>query len=305
MKKWAFYKEGEEWHRIGVYAALAKEKEEPGLWRRRTYYSTHFPASVRLRMNIRKSPKGKFLFAYNPGQDAEIERLGGGESLAHYLYKVAISELGETTLKISNLNKDIDVRFIDAQTEKRVYIDGRYYDIDVFVKFQSPSEYQLKWGGELGIEVHNTNPVVGQKLKDLKALRIPIIEVGVNEKLAYKTSEEYSTPESERGHIEFLKERFAEYLWGKVLSDPKSLEYLENENADLHNMINQLKQRVNASEISHEQTQRTLEEYKVRVKQQNSSLAEKENLAVNLGRELTRLRSMGILRFIWFKLTNR
>lgn len=305
MKKWAFYKEGKEWHRIGVYAALAKEKEEPGLWRRRTYYSTHFPASVRLRMNIRKSAKGKFLFAYNPGQDAEIERLGGGESLTHYLYKVAISELGDTTLKISNLKKDIYVRFTDAQTEKRVYIEDRYYDIDVFVKFESPSEYQLKWGGELGIEVHNTNPVIGQKLKDLKALRIPIIEVGVNEKLAYKISEEYSTPESERKHIEFLKERFAEYLWGKVLSDPKSLEYLENENAHLHDMINQLKQRVNASEISHEQTQRTLDEYKVRVKQHKLSLVEKENLASNLGRELTRLRSMGLLRLIWFKLNNR
>lgn len=305
MKKWAFYKEGDEWHRIGVYAALAKEKEEPGLWRRRTYYSTHFPASVRLRMNIRESSKGKFLFAYNPGQDAEIERLGGGESLAHYLYKVAISELAETTLKISNLNQDINVRFTEAQTEKRVYIDDRYYDIDVYVKFESSSEYQLKWGGELGIEVHNTNPVVGQKLKDLKALRIPIIEVGVNEKLTYKTSEEYSTPESERNYIQFLKERLSKYLWGKVLSDPKSYEYLEKENAHLLKLVDQLKQNVKTSEINHEQTKRTLEECKILVKQQNSSLIEKENRAVNLDRELTRLISMGIFRFIWFKLTKR
>lgn len=305
MKKWAFYKEGEEWHRIGVYAALAKEKEEPGLWRRRTYYSTHFPASVRLRMNIRKSSKGKFLFAYNPGQDAEIERLGGGESLAHYLYKMAISELGGTTLKISNLNKTIDVKFTAVQTEKRVYIDDRYYDIDVFVKFKSSSEYQLKWGGELGIEVHNTNPVIGQKLKDLKTLRIPIIEVSVNEKLAYKTSEELSTPESERNYIEFLKERFAEYLWGKVLSDPKSYEYLEKENAHLLKMVDQLTQNVNASEDSHNQTRRTLEEYKLRVKQQNSSLVEKDNLTVTLEQQLSRLKSMGAFRFIWFKLTNR
>ncbi|WP_010323062.1 hypothetical protein [Marinobacterium stanieri] len=115
MKKWAFYKEGTEWRKIGLYAALAKEKEEPGQWRRRTYYSTHSPASVRLRMHIRKSSKGTFSFAYNRGQEAEIERLGGGESLIHYLYKIAISELSHTTLKLYNLNKDVKVKFTETK----------------------------------------------------------------------------------------------------------------------------------------------------------------------------------------------
>ena len=93
MKTWAFYKNGEEWHRIGLYAVLAREKVEPNLWRRRTYYSTHSPSNIRLKTNIRQSSKGTFSFAYNPGQEAEVARLGGGETLIYYLYKIAISEL--------------------------------------------------------------------------------------------------------------------------------------------------------------------------------------------------------------------
>ncbi|MCG7981854.1 MAG: hypothetical protein JAY90_03775 [Candidatus Thiodiazotropha lotti] len=305
MKKWAFYKDGEEWHRIGVYAALAKEKEEPGLWRRRTYYSTHSDASVRLRMNIRKSPKGQYLFAYNPGQDTRIERLGGGESLAHYLYKVAISELKNTTLKISNLKKDIRVQFIEAETEKRVYIDDRYYDLDVFVKFKSSSEYQLKWGGELGIEVHNTNPVIGQKLRDLKELRVPVIEIGVNKNLAYKTVEEYSTPESERDYIEFLKGRLTDHLWGKVLSDPKSVEYLEKENSYLIDLVGQLKEKLANSEIHLKQAKLSLEKSEQRIKQQGALLIEKDSFSNDLEVQLKRHRNMGVFSFFWYKLTNK
>lgn len=305
MKKWAFYKEGDEWRRIGVYAALAKEKKEPGRWRRRTYYSTHSPESVRLRMNIRKSPKGKFLFAYNPGQDIEIARLGRGESLVHYLYKIAISELNHTTLKISNLNKNISVQFTETQTEKRVHIDDRYYDLDVFVKFKSDSDYQLKWGGELGIEIHNTNPVRGQKLKDLQMHRVPIIEIEVNKYLAYKIEEEYSTPELERIYVESLKERLSEYLWSKVLSDPKSLEYLEKENSHLVKLIGQLKESLNNSKKIHDKMESDLEECKLKIEQKNALLREKESLLTTLRAQLTKFKHMGIIRFLWYKLTNR
>jgi len=305
MKKWAFYQEGKEWRKIGLYAALSKEKEEPNQWRRRTYYSTHSPASARLRMHIRKSSKGTFSFAYNRGQDTEIERLGGGESLVHYLFKIAISELSYTTLKLSNLNKDIKVEFTDTQIEKRVHVGDRYYDLDVFVKFISSSEYQLKWNGELAIEVHNTNPVVGQKLKDLKALRIPVIEVDVNKKLAYRTSDEYSTPELEREYVDFLKEHLSQYLWSKVLSDPKSIDYLEKENSNLIEHVKQLRECLNNSEALLKQERDSLIESERRQKQSISSLTEKDKLLSNLKAQLERLKSMGFLRFLWFKLTGK
>jgi len=305
MKRWAFYKEGGEWYRIGIRAALSKERLEPGVWRKRSYFSTHYPPSVRLKMHIRRSPRGKYLFAYNPGQDAEIESLGGGESLAHYLYKIAISELSQTTLKLSNLNKDVKVQFIESEIEKRVYIEDRYYDLDVFVKFISSSEYQLKWGGELGIEVHKTNPVIGRKLADLKALRIPVIEIDVNKKLAYKTPEEDSTAESERVYVEYLKGRLSEYLWSVVLSDPKSLEYLEKENTELIKLVNRLKDELYDSQSSYKQTVSDLKEYKSQVKKNTALLVQKESRLNFLKNELVKFKKMRTLRFLWYKLTDK
>lgn len=305
MKKWAFYKEGLEWRKIGLYAALSKEKEEPGQWRRRTYYSTHSPANARLRMHIRESSKGTFSFAYNQGQEAEIERLGGGESLVHYLFKIAISELSHTTLKLSNLNEDVTIHFVDAQTEKRVHIEDRYYDLDVFVKFTSQSKYQIKWNGELAIEVHNTNPVNGQKLKDLKALRIPVIEVSVNKKLAYKTSEEYSTPKSEREYIEFLKGQLSEYLWSKVLSDPKSIDYLENENYELIKNVKELREQLDHSKALLEKEKENLLESKRMLNDANLKLTEKNKLVSKLRTQVEGLKTMGVFRFLWFKLAGR
>lgn len=305
MKKWAFYKEGEEWQKIGLYAALSKEKKEPGQWRRRTYYSTHSPSSVRLRMHIRKSSKGTYSFAYNRGQDAEIERLGGGESLAHYLFKIAISELSHTILKLSNLNEDVTVQFVDSQIEKYVQIADRYYYLDVFVKFTSQSKYQIKWNGELAIEVHNTNPVVGQKLKDLKALRIPVIEVSVNKKLAYKISEEYSTPILEREYINFLKSRLSKYLWSKVLSNPKSVEYLENENYELNKSVKKLRDQLDLSKTLFEQEKEKLLESKRQLNNVKSKLVEKDKLEFKLRTQVESLKAMGFFRFIWFKLAGR
>lgn len=305
MKKWAFYKDGEEWRKIGLYAALSKEKEEPGQWRRRTYYSTHSPASTRLRMHIRESSKGTFSFAYNRGQETEIERLGGGESLVHYLFKIAISELSHTTLKLSNLNEDVAVQFIDVQTEKRVHIDDRYYDLDVFVKFTSQSKYQLKWNGELAIEVHNTNPVIGQKLKDLKALRIPVVEIDINRKLAYKTPEEFSTPSLEREYIDFLKGRLSEYLWSKVLSNPKSIDYLEKENYELIKKVETLREKLESSEALLITERNRLLDSKKRLNHANSALIEKDNLVSNLRAQVEGLKSMGAFRFLWFKIAGR
>lgn len=291
MKKWAFYKEGNEWRKIGLRAALSKEKEEPGQWRRRTYYSTHSPASNRLPMHIHKKANGTDYFAYNPRQESEIERCGGGESLAHNLYKTAISELGHTTLKLSNLGEDVPVKFFDAQTEKRVHINGRHYDLDVFVKFTSQSKYQQQWNGELGIEVHHTNKVTGQKLNDLKALRIPVIEVSINEKLAYKTADQDSTHERERKYIDFLKGVLSKYLWSKVLSNPKSIYYLENENENLYKDIKDLRSQLNHS--------------KMLLERANAALVEKEELVSNLRMQMDELKTMGVFKFLSMKRSNK
>lgn len=319
MKKSAYYIKDGDWFRIGIKAALAKEKKEPGAWRRRTYFSTHSSVSDCSPMHIRKSSKGNYSFVYNRKSSVVTERDGGGESLAHYLYKIAISELKQTTLKSNSLNHDLLIQIIDAQTEKRVYIDERYYDLDVYLKFESNSSYQLKWSGELAIEVHSTNPVVGQKLLDLKELRIPVIEVNISKKFAYREDEAKSTPESQRKYINFLKQRLSEYIWGTVLSDPKSCEYLEKENSNLLQRIKQqtkknsgliekieaLEQELMISRTEHEKFQHLLNECRLDTKKKDESLTKKKHSISSLKKRLHQFKSMSVLQFIIYRLTNK
>lgn len=305
LKQWAYYHEDDSWLRIGVKTALAREKSEPGKWKSRTYYSTHADPNQRLRMHIRKSPRGLPLFAYNPGQRAEIERDGGGESLTHLLYKTALSEIKSTTLKISNLGKDIEISIIDSTTEKRVWLQGRYYDIDVFYHFSSNSDFELRWGGMLGLEVHHTNPVNDTKKTDLNTLRIPVIEVDVPAKLAYLTTADNTSPEREREYIEFVKPRLSEYLWGKMISNPKSIDYLERENAQLSAELKRIK--IEADEMREENNNlhTKIRQYRRKLNSERQAVVESTS-EHNLAKQRYQwFEQMSVLRFLWFKLTRR
>jgi len=305
MKKWAFYKENNEWHRIGARAAINSEKLHPGEWKNRTYYSTHFPPENRLKMNLQRSSKQKPYFAYNPRHKKDVERLGGGESLAHYLYKIAISELNHTTLKLPPLKQDININITHSETEKHVNINDYNYYLDVFLKFTSDSSYQSRWSGRLGVEVHNTNPVQGKKLAHLTQCDIPLIEVHVNEKLSYQVEEEDSTEKSERAYIEHLKTYLSDFMWGKLLIDSKSKEFLEQENLLLTQELEEAKNELRATDkaLNIEKAQRNNIQTQLTTAEQN---VQKHSKALNtLFSERDKLKNMGVFRFVWFKITGK
>lgn len=305
MKKWAFYKEGAEWCKIGVCAAMVAEKHEPGMWKRRTYYSTHSPPSVRLKMHIRRSSNGKLSFAYNPHQEKEISRLGGGESLVHYLYKIAISELRSTTIKVNNLKQVIDLEILSSEIEKRVFIGDKYYDLDVFCKFRSKSIYQLKWGGVLGIEIHNTNPVVGTKLADLVRVGIPLVEVDVNKYFAYRTPSEYTNPEKERKYVDYLKSKLTEYIWVRALSDPKSKEYLEKENSALISKLRNVKKELANANQKIAEHNSDFEIFEQELQTLRRRLTNKDSELKQSTETISYFKGMGLFRFAWYKVTGR
>ena len=108
-KYWAYYLKNNVYKKINASQVLIYEKKEPGRWRRQEYFSTH-SIDDRLKMHHKVSHRLNCFFAYNPGQDDALERLGGGESLSHYLFKQAISELEQTTLSIKKYEVEIKIR---------------------------------------------------------------------------------------------------------------------------------------------------------------------------------------------------
>ena len=166
MKPWAQYKDGNNFTRISAREVYVNERKEPGEWRRKEYFSIHSNPNQRFKMHHKRSSKGKFYFAYYSGQDLLLERYGGGESLTHSLYKEAIGELKSTTIFFGNSENRAHIEITSTELEKEVKVKGNTYYLDVYLKFRSTSRYDLKWNGELGIEVHHTNKVDGKKLAD-------------------------------------------------------------------------------------------------------------------------------------------
>ena len=231
MKYIAYYKDKDCWHRIYARDAKAKEEKFPSKWVKKTYYSFHAIESIRLTMHLKTSPKGKPFFAYNPGQDDLLEKYGGGESLAHYLFKIAISELKSTTLRILGSDQEIEIKIINSKIEHK--INKGEYVIDVFLKFESDSLYQRKWGSILAVEVHHTNSVNAIKLEAIRDKRIPLIEVDVSKHMMYRISEEDSTQNLEQEYIDHIKSKLSKYMNVRLLNDPKSIGQLEYENKKL------------------------------------------------------------------------
>lgn len=306
MKRWALYKDDNGlMQRIGINAALAREKEEPGKWHKRTYYSTHWREADRREMGIKRSSKNKFYFAYTR-TDSNNPDGGGGESLQHYLYKVAVSELAETTLVIKSLDAEIPITITASEVEKPFHYQGNDYRLDVFIQFESEDNYGLKWDGELAIEICHTHSVKATaKQGALVDAGIPAVEVKVSPKLAYRTAEEDSTPETEREYLEFLKPNLTNFMWATMLSDPKSKAFLEAEIERLSSELSATQKKMKNFHALYVEEKQRAEEYRSRYMnayKEKESLAEKNTLVSS---ELKSLKSLGVFKFAWKKMTER
>ncbi|WP_010323063.1 DUF4515 domain-containing protein [Marinobacterium stanieri] len=89
------------------------------------------------------------------------------------------------------------------------------------------------------------------------------------------------------------------------MSNPKSIEYLERENANFLERVEELKERLRNLEELLKKERESSGEYARRLEQLNKSLIEKGELVSNLKKQLEKLKNMGMLRFLWFKLTRR
>ena len=172
----------------------------------------------------------------------------GGESLTHQLFKEALAGLSSTKLKLGALGEH-GVTITHGETEKEIRtVDGSYY-ADVYWHFTATSSLGLKWSGEMYLEVHHTHAVPRDKQDSLRAARLPVVEVDVPKTLEYPYEDEDTTDPREAAYVNRIRNVLQTgFLAGRVINNPSSIEYLEQEVVRLERTLQQVQQDCSAVE---------------------------------------------------------
>lgn len=293
---------------ITAFGVWHRERAAPG-WRKRLFFSIH-PPNMRLPMHHRRKRNGTCCFVYNPKDREQAERLGGGESMAHYLFKTAISELTSSELRMGYHVPGVKIKFKNLRTEREITHNGKKYYIDVFGEFESANPLQLKWGGSIGIEVCHSHPVEEEreKMAAFRALEVPVVQIKISDKLLYRTPDHMSTPDKERKYIEFLKPRLMDYMGVKILNDPSTKEYLQEENSSLKSKVTELakqleaeKQRCVKLDRKNQMLFKELEDKNKHVRQLSEQNRKASEQAMKANENLDGVKNLSVLRFFFKK----
>jgi hypothetical protein len=233
------------------------------------------PPGERKRLrHVRGRNGGPPHFAY---QDASAKDASGGESLDHLLFKEALGEVQHTHLALNGGDR-FAIRITHAELEKRVeHPSGRYYYIDVYLRFESTHVFAEKWSGEIYFEVCHKNPVHKEKRDDLRSLGLPVIEFKLSELFQYR----YDQTNTSRAREEYRKAMTKKILEGdtgfapaRILSNPSSIPYLTRELGERTRELESAKKTL--SEQGHVLSNLRAQEHQLRLKNQTveSSLRE-------------------------------
>ncbi|UYR06895.1 hypothetical protein NQS38_00625 [Ralstonia pseudosolanacearum] len=217
-----------------------------GRWTSPKFYSEGNPGrrEVMFQRTNRGGNGGHF---YYQSDDPDRQGDGARETLSHALCKRAISELKATTLRVGS--REIPIRILESFSEKDVDIDENRYRPDVSFRFESDSEYLVKWGGILHVEVWHTHATGDKKAKDFFNAGLAMFEMRVTEKLQFNVAENVATKADMERHVEWLKGLFSEWIGGRMLSDPKSREYLLTENKNLLKLLDRVRMEKSSVEL--------------------------------------------------------
>lgn len=223
-KSWAYQSEfGSE--RITAWAISRERAKYDGKPLGLTYWSTHKPGRRKPVKHVQKGATAFFAYI-NP---ADAANGGDGESLSHQLLKEAIAQLSGTRLKLGHQGEH-DITITHGETEKLIpTINGTYY-ADAYLRFTSVTGLGLRWSGELYIEVHYAHAVPVDKQKELERSRVPVVEVPLLKVFVYPHEDENTSDPREAAHVLRIRNMLEKgFLAGRVISDRRSVEFLEQE----------------------------------------------------------------------------
>lgn len=219
--------------RITAWAVSRERSKYGGKPLGRTYWSWHKPGKRKPVKHVQKS--GSAFFAYiNASDDAQG---GGGESLSHRLFKDAIAGLSTTRLRLG-ADSEHEITITHGETEKSIVTSGEPFYADVYLRFTSKSLLSLRWAGEVYIEVWHTHAVPVDKQKELRRLRMPVVEVRLPEIFEYSVKDEDTTDALEEAHVNRIRHVLQTgFLAGRVISDRRSVEFLERDVTRLNEAV--------------------------------------------------------------------
>lgn len=198
------------------------------------YWSIHKPGCRKQVKHVQKG--GIAYFSYINGAD-EVNGDGGGESLTHQLFKEAIAGLSGTKLKLGSFGEH-EITITAGETEKKILTSDGFYYADVYWRINSTSGLELKWSGEVYLEVNHAHAVPPYKQESLRQARLPVIEVDIPHFFEYSFEDQDSTDLREAAHIRKIQGVLENgFLAGRVISDRSSVEYLEHEICQLEQKL--------------------------------------------------------------------
>jgi len=242
-KSWAYIDEFGP-GRITAWEISQKRAEHGGKPLGKTYWSNH-KSGQRKRVKQRQIG-GTTFFAYMNTADAASG--GDGESLSHRLLKEAIAGLSGTKFKLG-IHGEHDINITHGETEKAITTaDGKYY-ADAYLRFTSTTRLGLRWSEEVYIEVNHTHAVPVDKEKELRGSRVPVVEVKLLKAFEYPYKDEDTSDPREAAHVNRIRNMLQKgFLAGRVISDHRSIQFLEEEVSrletelrDAHNGLNAVK----------------------------------------------------------------
>ena len=253
-----------------------------GRWTSPKFYSDGIPGrrEIMFQRTNRGGSGGHF---YYQSEDSDRQGDGARETLSHALCKRAISELTSTTLRVGS--REIPIRILDSSSEKDVVIGENRYRPDVSFRFESDSEYQMKWDGILHVEVWHMHATGEKKAKDFFGSGLAMFEIRVTEKLQFNVAENCATKRDMERHVEWLKGLFSGWIGGRMLSDPKSREYLLAENKELFKSLDRVTTEKSSVELE-------LEKAKVDILEVRGNLTAERRANTALQAEINELKEL-------------
>lgn len=238
-------------------------------------YSTHKHDKLKMSFVHKRTPTESCFFKYdktNVNQYVSRE-----ETISHSIYKDIISELEVLNLFIDGQIVKIYPAF--SEIEYRFKANGEVYFADVYIMFNKsePAEYLYKWKGRLCFEINHTHAVDTIKKENCYYEGIPIFEHTISKKLSF---ENVTSSKELIDRKNFVTNMLSEKIYGKILSNPSSNEYINyikciNENytlkSELNNLINKNNELLSIQSENKKEKQK-LEEIIKMIKSENNIL---------------------------------
>lgn len=217
----------DERHRVKVFyiwEALRLRGNDIHGFNKLKFMSTQRDPAKRAEMSVVKNGFYRYKSAVT-----NADKYNDDDSLSHSIAIQVLSEMEKISFVFGNDRCNVsvnDIRLDDLKIQLTNIDKYDYYYPDLICFFSSPDALALKWGGKIAIEVKHTHPCEKEKIHDFESHGIPIIEVSIDKISIERILKTKSpSPDQLEKYYSYLKNIFSKQVYGRVISDPVSVEY--------------------------------------------------------------------------------